>query len=129
MTWPLPNYSKSRVDRAGERLADPLIPVTEELVATEYPIFEDWRLAHSYPLAATHVQVAREATALQLTGEVVHRLKRFPTIIRKLIWEPTRLTQMQDIGGCRVALDSLELVRKLESNLLRTLPHDLHDAD
>jgi len=56
-------------------------------------------------------------------------LKRFISIVRKLIWEPTRFTQMQDVGGCRVVLNNLTLAEQLTKELLKTLPHDLVDAD
>ena len=50
--------------------------------------------------------------------EVSQRLKRVPTILDKLIREPTMaLNTMRDIGGCRAVLDSVEQVRRVEARL------------
>jgi len=48
------------------------------------------------------------------TGLVAQRLKRIPAIRLKLQKLTTqRLTQMQDIGGCRAIVDSIEDVKRL----------------
>ena len=55
--------------------------------------------------------------------EVTQRLKRIPTIVDKLQREPTiRLSTMQDIGGCRAVLDSIDEIRRVERRLVRNRP-------
>ena len=57
---------------------------------------------------------------LDLEGEVTQRLKRVPTIVDKLLRQPTmKLSQMHDIGGCRVVLGSAAEVEKVKSRFSR----------
>ena len=58
--------------------------------------------------------------ALDVEGEVTQRLKRVPTIVDKLLRQPTmKLSQMHDIGGCRVVLGSAAEVEKVKSRFSR----------
>lgn len=55
--------------------------------------------------------------------EVSQRLKRVPTILDKLAREPTlALAKMQDIGGCRAVLSSIDEVRRVEARLRKNRP-------
>lgn len=55
--------------------------------------------------------------------DVSQRLKRAPTILDKLEREPTlSLARMQDIGGCRAVLASLDELRRVESRLKKNRP-------
>lgn len=55
--------------------------------------------------------------------DVSQRLKRAPTIVDKLEREPTlSLARMQDIGGCRAVLGSLDELRRVESRLKKNRP-------
>lgn len=55
--------------------------------------------------------------------EVSQRLKRVPTILDKLKREPSLdLSRMQDIGGCRAVLGSVDEVRRVEARLRRNRP-------
>lgn len=55
--------------------------------------------------------------------EVSQRLKRAPTIVDKLDREPTlSLPRMQDIGGCRAVLGSIDELRRVESRLRKNRP-------
>jgi ppGpp synthetase/RelA/SpoT-type nucleotidyltranferase len=78
------------------------------------------RGAHEYPLKKA---TARLRSALRSEGcqtEVTQRLKRFPTILNKLIRLPTmQLASMQDIGGCRAVLASIDEIRRVERRLAR----------
>lgn len=55
--------------------------------------------------------------------EVTQRLKRIWTIIDKLVREPKmQLATMQDIGGCRAVLASIDDVRRVQRRLMRNRP-------
>ncbi len=55
--------------------------------------------------------------------EVSQRLKRAPTIVDKLGRESTlSLPRMQDIGGCRAVLGSIEELRRVEARLKKNRP-------
>lgn len=59
----------------------------------------------------------------QCEVEVSQRLKRIPTIIDKLVREPTmQLANMQDIGGCRAVLNSFDEVRRVQRRLSKNRP-------
>lgn len=61
--------------------------------------------------------------------EVSQRLKRVPTIIDKLQREPTlQLANMQDIGGVRAVLDSVDEVRRVQKRLAKNRP-PLRESD
>ena len=53
--------------------------------------------------------------------EVSQRLKRVPTIVDKLVGRESTLSlpRMQDIGGCRAVLDSIDELRRVEHRLKR----------
>ena len=51
------------------------------------------------------------------------RLKRLPTILDKLLREPTmQLANMQDIGGCRAVFETIPQLRRVEQRLRRNRP-------
>jgi hypothetical protein len=55
--------------------------------------------------------------------EVTQRLKRFITILDKLKREPTLdLSKMQDIGGVRAVVGSIEEIRRVQRRLTRVRP-------
>ena len=59
----------------------------------------------------------------QCEVDVSQRLKRIPTIVDKLRREPTmQLANMQDIGGCRAILDSVQDLRRVERRLRKNRP-------
>jgi ppGpp synthetase/RelA/SpoT-type nucleotidyltranferase len=59
----------------------------------------------------------------QCDVEVSQRLKRVPTILDKLLREPTmQLANMQDLGGCRAVLNSIGEVRRVQRRLVRNRP-------
>jgi ppGpp synthetase/RelA/SpoT-type nucleotidyltranferase len=125
MAWAKPQYSKGRVDWAGEILADvknlrePTEADVKNVIAA-IEIMNNWRAVHSYPLQAMKMTLKRRAKRVCPTAIVAQRLKRLASIRLKL--ELSReagnhpsLSQMQDIGGCRAILDSVAQVRKVET--------------
>lgn len=56
---------------------------------------------------------------LRLEGEVTQRMKRVPTIVDKLLRQPTmKLSQMHDLAGCRVVLGSAADVEAVKNRFL-----------
>lgn len=104
--------SKSRVDRAGERLRKSVLSVDAMLDGperdAELDVLAAWRARYRAPLAAT-VMGLRSAITTSLGHEPVvrRRLKREEQIIAKLVRPGThriRLSQMEDIAGCRAII-------------------------
>lgn len=114
-----PNHTADEVDEAGWILKDPGSHPDKQ--AEALAVVDNWRAAHDYPLNA--VTVALRNKVLRLAEEAaspVRRLKRLPSIRGKLQRiERLRLSEYQDIGGCRAVLPELsnvyELVRQYES--------------
>lgn len=82
-----------------------------------------YRAAHQYPLSKANMGLRSMVTTERCRVEVSQRLKRAPTILEKLDVHPTmRLSAMQDIGGCRAVLASVEEVRRVERRLRKNRP-------
>jgi ppGpp synthetase/RelA/SpoT-type nucleotidyltranferase len=96
---PLP--SKTKIDRAGLALAKSKYRDEEEYFELE-EVFDEYRKAHLQPLSETTLELQHLLTNYGAQYYIAQRLKRKPQIIRKLNRLSVRLTQLQDIGGCRI---------------------------
>src|SRR5436305_2225197 len=95
-----PSYSRVEVNRAGRRLADSAAPMELD---NAIAIIHDWRLAHNKPLNGMYMSIKRRALQMSRSSVIAQRLKRLESIQAKLVrGEVEKLTQIQDIGGCRV---------------------------
>lgn len=104
--WETPKYSKKQIDRAGKTIANPNSTKQEEQNALE--ILNNWRSSHAYPLQVIASNLRRKNP----NAIVVQRLKRLDSIINKLIRNDNEMSlyRMQDLGGCRVIVDSIDQV-------------------
>lgn len=100
--------TKSRADKAGEAAREYLSPAKHVDPSPEAWIedIDAWRQTHAYPLALVtpglRNWVAQETAGPLIVGQ---RLKRFDRILSKLQRFPTmRLSQVEDIAGCRAVL-------------------------
>ncbi len=111
------DYSLEQLNRAGEMLTRS--DTTEDQRDRALVILDNWRAAHSYPLHVFKIRLKKVAKIVDKNAFAVRRLKRTPAIIRKLKRsyngkKPTmNLSQMQDIGGCRAVLSSINQVNKV----------------
>ncbi len=118
MAWTKPgDYSKSKVDWAGDTLSNRPTDPKKHNEALE--ILTNWRAIHSYPLHVFKQRLKRVSEKVDEDALVVQRLKRLPSILKKLQRryhgnEPTmKLSQMQDIAGCRAVVSNVKLARQL----------------
>ena len=117
MFWIKPKYSKSEINRAGDILINE--GASEEQTNEALEILNNWRAIHSYPMQVFKVRLKNKALLVDQKALTVQRLKRVPSIINKLQRKynghpPTmKLSQMQDIGGCRAVLSNVNLVKQL----------------
>ena len=73
-------------------------------------IIDNWRSAHAYPLHVFYMNLRGKAK-LRNDILVVERLKRLESIVGKLQRENgMQLYRMQDLGGCRMVLPTLDEV-------------------
>jgi ppGpp synthetase/RelA/SpoT-type nucleotidyltranferase len=90
-----PGGSKSRVNRAGDRIR------AGEATAEDLSVVEDWRAAHRAVLN-TFQAILRER-ARDAGAKVAQRHKRRRTIVDKLSRLPSmNLSRMDDVAGCRL---------------------------
>lgn len=118
------SVSRSKLKKYGEALrANPEDQEALNIVNT-------WRSSHMYPMqifSNTLRNKAQEYRTNQFTPIVAQRLKRMPTIIRKLNrFSDMSLPRMQDIGGVRAILKSSSDVRSLYGKYISArFPHTL----
>lgn len=125
-------FSKGEVDRSGALWAQLLAAVRKEgreeaikrfdltSVVHSDEVVSWWRNEHAYPLRIVNANL-RYYLRDYPDAHVTQRLKKHATIIDKLCREPRMaLTQMEDIGGCRVRLPTQrevnDVVRRLKKN-------------
>lgn len=112
-------YSRSQIKKAGKKY---VAPDTNEAERNEaLTLINNWRAAHSFPLQVIYMHVQRIAPP---NAVVAQRLKRLYSITQKLFRFPNMsLTAMQDIGGCRVIVDSIPqvyaMIDRLKSSRMR----------
>lgn len=101
--WEKVKYTKSQIEKAGKNISNEDVLEDERKLALE--ILNNWRASHAYPLQVITSNLRnRNSNAL-----VVQRLKRLDSITGKLKRFPEMsLYRMQDLGGCRVIVDTIE---------------------
>lgn len=118
--WTELQYSRGQVDRAGKTLVDNTIPPLERMKI--FDAINNWRSSHSYPLHLATKNLHKKAKRLNETFVTARRLKRLSSIIIKLKRNRNmKLTQMQDIGGCRAIMPSIEDVNRLVQSYERSI--------
>jgi hypothetical protein len=118
MGWTKPKgYSKSKVDWAGDILTNERSTNEEKNEALK--VLDNWRAIHRYPMHIFKKRLKRVSQSLDKEALSVQRLKRLPSILNKLQRKyygnkaTMKLSQMQDIAGCRAVMSNVELAKKL----------------
>jgi len=117
MAWATRQFSKGAIDRAG----DLLIEGRREDLEQPLEIINNWRACHSYPLHIIKKALANRAWDTHAQAFTAQRLKRLPSIATKLRDNPgMKLSQMQDIGGCRAVMPNITATNELISHYQKT---------
>jgi len=109
--------SKTKIDKAGLALAKGKFRDEVDYIELE-DAFDEYRKAHLQPLSETTLELQRLLVNYGASYYIAQRLKRKPQIVRKLNRFSVRLTQLQDIGGCRIIVHHNADVNKLYNYLL-----------
>ena len=104
--------SKTKIDRAGVALAKNEFRTLDEGIELE-DVFDDFRKAHLQPLTEFTLELQKWFSDFDTKYYIAQRLKRKPQIIRKLKRFSVRLSQLQDIGGCRIIVNDNLTVDRL----------------
>lgn len=111
MSWKVPEYSKTKIIKAGKVIRDSEDDTTPEVQAA-IRVVDNWRASHAFPLQVIYCHLKRSYDAPDYI--VAQRLKRLDSIMKKLRREPTMsLWTMQDLGGCRVVVPTVEDVYRV----------------
>jgi ppGpp synthetase/RelA/SpoT-type nucleotidyltranferase len=129
--WIKCEYGKGVIDRAGRFLVDWWLgpdPTPKDLDVDQwhksFQVIENWRSCHSLPLNVVQSGLRQRAQKVEREVIVAQRLKRFPSIMNKLARESSmKLSQMQDLGGCRAILSDVQRVNAVYKTYRdRTIP-------
>ncbi len=123
MSWPTPKYTRKQVNKAGNILLkdsdDGTIDIDQYLWALD--VLENWRSCHGYPINTFQATLRQKLKAIDKKAIVAQRLKRLLSIFQKLKrFKSMQLARMQDIGGIRAVVSTLDNVRALETNYRKT---------
>ncbi|HCN33322.1 RelA/SpoT domain-containing protein [Acinetobacter johnsonii] len=104
--------------RAGNTLISSEASEAEKIEA--FKVLTAWRSLHTYPIDTFQKTLRRRCGELKFRDSTVaQRLKRLPSIVSKLKRYPgMNLARMQDIGGLRVILPSIQDVYRLHNDLI-----------
>lgn len=112
MAWVKPAFSKAKVDAAGACLINPNATIEDFDAALDK--INNWRASHSFPLNTFTVTLKKKARQVDPECLVSQRIKRLASIELKLRrFKGLRLSQIQDIGGCRAVLADINDVESL----------------
>jgi Region found in RelA / SpoT proteins len=113
--WVKREYGKGEIDRAGNLL----VPWWKggqqpDHLGSLYMIVQNWRTSHGLPLNVFQAGLRQRTTRMGGNVIVAQRLKRFSSLMNKLVRESSmKLSQMQDLGGCRAIVSTVDVVDKL----------------
>jgi hypothetical protein len=127
--FPSFNFSMKEVRRAGELLAG-AVPWNNEQEAEEarrvFHIAHNWRDSHAYPMHRVRQELLNQTKKLKTkVSTPVARLKRMPSIRRKLATIPGELNQMNDLAGCRAILPGMNEVNELIERVHKHSSHEI----
>lgn len=106
MAWATPEYKRSEVNAASRIWLSTGSSQAEKAEALK--IVNNWRSIHAFPLNTFQMGLRRRGARFSDDVVVAQRIKRLSSIELKLgIRESMKLTQMQDIGGCRAILEDV----------------------
>lgn len=113
--WAKRDYSKGEIDRMAALLlpwwiGGPKTPEPENLNYA-WGVIENWRTSHGLPLNV--FQAALRSRVKRVDEEVIvaQRMKRMTSVMNKLHrHHDMKLSQMQDLGGCRAILPDVMAV-------------------
>ena len=129
MGYPTLQYSRTEVDQAGATLVNGT--VAKNLIDEALAVISNFRSSHSFPLNILTMRLRRKSKVVSPNSLVAQRIKRLSSISAKLRrFSGLRLSQMQDIGGCRAVLSSVQEVQEMVEQFKHgSIRHELARTD
>jgi ppGpp synthetase/RelA/SpoT-type nucleotidyltranferase len=133
MAWAKPEYSREKVNAAGNVLMGRPTRIQMEFEEA-LTIINNWRASHNFPLNTFQTRLRKLSRDIDPDSIVAQRIKRLASISHKLDrFQEMKVTQIQDIGGCRTILSTIDHVDELVDIYLhkgsRGVKHDLSKKD
>jgi len=118
MKWTVPEHNRQEVNIAGKKIiADDLMSILKDLDSWNraLEVINNWRSAHNFPLQCLKMTLLNRAKDADEKSTVAQRLKRLTSIEEKLKKHSSwmKLSQMQDIGGCRAIVENIVRANEL----------------
>jgi hypothetical protein len=120
VAWTTRTYTREEVAEAGRTF---LVPLTSKkgnelalavLEREKALAISNWRSAHGFPLNTLQMNLRATARQFDPDPTVAQRTKRLASIRAKLERLPQiPLDEMQDIGGCRAVVETVDRVREI----------------
>ena len=114
MPYPEPKFSRNTIDTAGDTLISPASPL--EVYEHALQVINNWRACHNLPLLFIRLGLTRIAKQVDPNCLIAQRIKRLPAIklkLKLLQHRSLKLSEMQDIGGCRAVVKNLPAIMRL----------------
>lgn len=139
MAWSTPQFDVQSVNKAGKVLARSAQEDVDEWSQDDWAaysqairIVNNWRSSHSYPLNTFQVNLRNVGRKFEDDVLIAQRIKRLSSIRHKLDRFPSmRLSQMQDLGGCRAIFRDVSSVSYARDYYLNesSIKHKLASVD
>ncbi|MGB0945090.1 MAG: RelA/SpoT domain-containing protein [Marinomonas sp.] len=118
-------YSKKQIEKAGKSIRYEVSGLDREEAILK---IQNFRETHLYPLMLIKNHVAQTTKKVSKEGIVARRLKMLSTILDKLerptlggdLKNTIKVTEMQDIGGCRAIVSDLNQLNALHKRLAKS---------
>ena len=124
----IPDLSRRQIVGAGKVLRKEIDDSPESIAEAQevFRVANVWRSAHQLPMRHMRMTMAgimhRNGA---IPGLTAGRLKRMKSIRAKLAAGKTDLLSMQDLGGCRAIVDTIDNARALCAQLPESFRHEL----
>jgi ppGpp synthetase/RelA/SpoT-type nucleotidyltranferase len=113
--------TKGKINRVGEYLIGKNSAISEN---EANDVLKYFRLTHQHPMTLFRHTIDRKLKKHDITALVSQRLKRIPSIVKKLkIQKNMSLSRMQDIGGLRIVVNTIDEVDLIRAELKKTENH------
>jgi hypothetical protein len=124
-------YSNKAVKSAGNVIAGNMVWTddTEPQIREAFQVANSWRDSHAFPMRSVRRSVIWHMRNNKLKGITAARLKRMQAIRGKLRRIRLSLYQLQDLGGCRVILNSMADLETLLAGIRASIPHEIWRED
>jgi ppGpp synthetase/RelA/SpoT-type nucleotidyltranferase len=131
MNYPTLKNSKNKINKAGNRLVEFLNgngSIKDREVMLALSVLRNFRTCHTYPVNTFQSTLRSKLQKIDPNSIVAQRIKRLPSTVSKLLrFKGMQLARMQDIGGLRAVVGTIDQVHKLSKSYLtsKRLKHEL----